>query len=1220
MKQRFNVNSRDRLLRPTTLVLLIAAVGGLLWLLFPEVDFSDPQHAKQTDEVTLAYLRVVLQGRPKDHKLRLLVAGHELRHGHLERCRVTVAPLLGLNSLLGTRARLLALRLQMALYHRCRASEERPPGGQQCLVLRRGAIADLRRLQREPMETPELKGLARLGHQLGQALLTARLYDRLAGAEPRRRVFWYTRAAQLYQAALHHEQAVQRHLRASSLVPDRAWAMTHALRAVDVWVAADQGKKALALARVLLSRFPESPRMLNRTIDLALAQNKTRLAHKLGARLLVITPANLRNLRRQVRLELALGDSEAAFTLAQQLLALNPGSRTDRALFAKLARWTGHPDVSLQALLWLTRRGHPGAAEEAVALARDLRRPRALVWLLQRKFKQRQLTFAEMKDMVAALEGLGEPEQAAGVIKKFLQRRPRHRKAWLQLAYLEYRRGLLPEALAVRQKITKLFGPTPAEMIIQARLLWELNRPEEALASLRSVTRQVPDKQKEFWRVMGSLAWQLGRNHDALTAYQRLWRAKELTKDVEGERLVRLLLWAGKLDEALRVLWPIHERFNKPMLVLAAMDAAAIAGQYDELRKLLDRTRHQRALHRAEQYWLLAAALSVRHKKYLEAKLLYERALALDANSVYARLGWLWSTMELKNKQGLYRALRQWRGMAESEPEFWTAYAIALDRLGRPTEALEWYEREARANPEQIDVVAAYADALGRAGRNTAAWRLRRYMLESLQPQAHKAMQQYAKSAKSGSPAPAHHSHLQKQRNIVLAYADVVRRLEGSSQGKAWLDRLLTHGHDDPQVLKYAVSWHLSRQNIERARHWFHRQVAAGGRPSPEHQLNFALVDRDVVKVARILDQEKSLTNSTRVSALAAIGRPIPARDLARLSLSEVSRFSQEGAQLHASLQELDLQMADKVWLGGSWDSVGSLDIAQQRVRVRLRLRSFLVETQASHYNYFAEAGAGLLARDYEHWRFMLATQYRKRPWKVRLSAGMLLKGEEPMFMARLSGSYSIWSGMELKLEGTYGLPSEMSDAMRLAGLESGVKGGFYFAFTRRTDLSIGAAYRYFSDHDNEKLGQGLSAELMAGHKFSMLNPLFRVRLGGQFAFNDLAPTLPASFSQVVAPGTSIQAVLPDIYGTAGVGVSLSQENLFGGSRRGMSLRYLADAWLGWWWPANQLTYRFEAGLGWRFLTRHEIIASVLYSNQSGGTADQGHAAVVLKYDYSFAK
>src|SRR5205085_2136678 len=103
--------TRPRVIRPGVLGLLALAVGSLLALLFPGLDFGHPKYLGPPDELSIAYLQQVLRTHPGDRSARLLLARQQRALGHWEAAEDSLRLLAGGSDRIATQAEFELLEL-----------------------------------------------------------------------------------------------------------------------------------------------------------------------------------------------------------------------------------------------------------------------------------------------------------------------------------------------------------------------------------------------------------------------------------------------------------------------------------------------------------------------------------------------------------------------------------------------------------------------------------------------------------------------------------------------------------------------------------------------------------------------------------------------------------------------------------------------------------------------------------------------------------------------------------------------------------------------------------------------------------------------------------------------------------------------------------------------------------------------------------------------------
>jgi hypothetical protein len=301
------------------------------------------------------------------------------------------------------------------------------------------------------------------------------------------------------------------------------------------------------------------------------------------------------------------------------------------------------------------------------------------------------------------------------------------------------------------------------------------------------------------------------------------------------------------------------------------------------------------------------------------------------------------------------------------------------------------------------------------------------------------------------------------------------------------------------------------------------------------------------------------------------------------------------------------------------WNAVGPVDQLTVKIATQVQLGDFAVEGLAEHNSLLISPDALIRPGGIERWHVRLGAAYIQRNWKLRASLGVNITDQgEATFSPGLLLEYRPWSAALVQLEGVYGEMADETAALRLYGLRSRALARLQVAITKRFDMDLAAGWAHHTDMDGGLVGHGVSGQGYLGYAISLLNPLLRVRVGASGGPSWLAQVMPSYMAARVRTGAPVNAVLPDKFFTAGVGATIAQVLLGGWNRPGPQLRFQLDAWLGYWWPEHLMTYRFEAGLVWRLLARHELLAGFIYGNQQGSTAGQHNASVGLRYEYRF--
>jgi tetratricopeptide (TPR) repeat protein len=351
--------------------------------------------------------------------------------------------------------------------------------------------------------------------------------------------------------------------------------------------------------------------------------------------------------------------------------------------------------------------------------------------------RQRQLEDTEIKEAADSFRRTGELRTGSQFLDSYVKQYPKRFSAWAALAQLQEEDGRLLAAAATWRRIGSSFGQPVDAACSRAELLWRLERRDEAFQLLLDVQPDATDDNVAYWKLLGTQGWELDRAPAALTAYRTLWRTHNADA-LDVERLILLARDANQPREAIAVAEAAFKRFDEKRFLLLGMDVAIAADAWNEVARLMETARlEQQRFQDMEMYWLQEAMLAVHEGRHEAAQASYQRAMQLNPTSVPARVGLLWLLIEINDSRQLPAYLQRWESDAINEPAFWGAYALALTKLGMTKKALPWYQRQAKANPEDSAFLLSYSQTLAQAGQTDAAWRLRRHVLQQLRSMTH---------------------------------------------------------------------------------------------------------------------------------------------------------------------------------------------------------------------------------------------------------------------------------------------------------------------------------------------------------------------------------------------------------------------------------------------------------------------------------------------------
>ena len=699
------VPARPRVIQPGVLGLLAIAVGALLTVLFPGLDFGNAKYVGSPNELSIAYLQQVLRTHPGERPARLLLARQQLALGHWDAAEKSLCLLTGGGDGIAAQA-------EMELLELSRKRMDALPAGDPARPIRQQqTLAALRLMAPAVQRSDQLAHLADTALALEAPSDAADLYERLAASDTANRHDWLVRAARWRRAAGALRASAELYVTASHAAPAEWAAREDVLLALEVLTAADRPAEALRAADAALGRWPTDRRLLDRAIVLARGQSEGERAKRWSERLVQLVPEDDVILRRHMDIELGAGDVGAAFETAGRLVARHPEDPALRRHLADTATWSGHPDEALAAWAWLASHGSEEGGRRTLALGHDLFDYGRVAEVLLRKATAGTITLDELLDLSDALESQGAPERAREVLLQFERVFGASRTYWSERAEVDEHLEDLGAALASVQEMQRRFGSRSEESAREVELLWELGRADEALAAARRAAPLMADDAVAFWRLYADLAWSLEADDDAEMSSMRLWALDQRDTNL-AERLVTLLGSRNRVDEVIRIGGEGFTRFASPALLVAAVDSAAEAERWDDVRHLIGLVHagaKESLFDDQPSFWAAEGRLLAHDGQSAAAANAFAKVVALTPDDMGAREDLLWARVDA----GLEREPADKDDPDDGRPEndAGARLATALEHDDRDAvRAILGREGGALTPSERVDAVRALGD------------------------------------------------------------------------------------------------------------------------------------------------------------------------------------------------------------------------------------------------------------------------------------------------------------------------------------------------------------------------------------------------------------------------------------------------------------------------------------------------------------------------------
>jgi predicted Zn-dependent protease len=780
---------------------------------------------------------------------------------------------------------------------------------------------------------------------------------------------------------------------------------------------------------------------------------------------------------------LGAGDLKRAFLIAQKAVQESPADRLWRRKLARVSSWTQHPEVAAQQWLALFKMGDRTleVIQGVVVGANLIMEPQ---WILQAwaaLARHQPLSPAQWQDILTIYEEDAEPLKGSIFFEEEFNR-------LMNPVLLEYA-GRLAEDAGEDARAIRLYSqraamvPFSMDVMLKAVVLMiRINKLQDALDLMQAYQHQVPTQAKEYWYLLGEVAWQSRHYGVAKEAYTHYIALPEATS-ADWSRLIYLVRQdypAQAADLAIQA----FRRFASTEQLLYGL------GIYAELGDGIAQERVLSSLDRATidqlvtlpQFLMLRAQLYQRQGKSELAWADYRLALQQNPDDANAVLANLWFLIDNHRIELLRSFVRKYASVALRNAVYWQAFGAANQTLERHRETVAWYAKAAMQDPQDPLMLLNYADALERIGQVGMAERMRRHAWALLKQ---KYPQPVSLSAAQGS------TQLLALARLTLIDQPGDPGLELVHQ---WVQQIrgVPDAPANEQTAVLVLGWAISKEQFHNARNWMWSRYARQSQSAPpiwgDSQTALQLQETQTMN-RQLMLQGDAMPIYNRYDTAYALGHFQQAIDIAFQGMSlNADEPLYDRYRQHVPAQSSYIQVQLEA------EKQSALDIQGMRFETRLVVDPKLYVTlRGSHQQ---QTGKGALMRPIT-------------PDAARISSLEILwkgsHGDTRMALARreeLDGLMSFqltqnaqWGG-HLNLEGglDIGIPTSVSLPLRVAGYENGVYGAANYTLGRREYFRVAPRHsRYFTPW-GDALGTSNSFDAEFGYRLRTEYPDWKLR------------------------------------------------------------------------------------------------------------------------------
>lgn len=789
------------------------------------------------------------------------------------------------------------------------------------------------------------------------------------------------------------------------------------------------------------------------------------------------------------------GDLARAFQVARQAVQQVPHDRAWRRKLAQVAEWTQHPEVAAQQWGTLFQQGDraPDTVSNVIRLSFLLEDQSIAVQAWAIRAQQTTLTPAQWEEVFQLYENTAEPAKGS----RFFEAQFRLKNMPLLLEYA----ARLAENAGDDARAGVLYlqradlKPFSMDVVLRAVVnLIRRDQMQEALALMQSHEGRVPQDAAEFWRLLSQVAWELRAYGPAQEAYLRLVKTPQATA-ADWSRLV-FLVRSQHPAQAAGLALEAYRRFGAVDQLLLGLEIYAELNDAQAQARIFA-SLDADALAKAEQvtrFLLIRAQFQQRQKMPDLAWADLRRAQRKSPGEADVVLASLWFLIDQDRSDDLAVALRQYAAQAANDPAYWLTYAAANQALDRHRDAVMWYAKEIRRNPENPLVLLNYADALERSQREGMADRVRRHAWLSLK-------QKYPQAPDIRSLGKSPELLALVRLAILNQPGDPGLHLVGQ------LARQMRGVPADPaeagQTSALVLGWALAQEQYANARAWMWLRYARQSQMAPPlwSDAQVALQLDETQTMDRLLTQNnQGLSIYNRFDMAQALGHAQQALGIAFNGMAA----REEDAPLEDRFRQHALLHANYIQLRASSDSLGSFEQQGQQFgsvdRTGVQWEARWVPDPKLHltlgWSRMAQSGDGATLSALPEADRLDSLEARWLGPRGESSLALFRRNEWQQYTGWHLNQTMRWGG-RLNLEAglDYRADSALSQALQVYGYEHSLHASVNYAASKREYLRIAPRVTQYYTQFDDYLGAGHILDLEAGYRIRTEYPDWRVRV-----------------------------------------------------------------------------------------------------------------------------
>lgn|GEM_PF-2874531 len=765
-----------------------------------------------------------------------------------------------------------------------------------------------------------------------------------------------------------------------------------------------------------------------------------------------LTPFNEKLYSLAFQVLIANSNLPQAFLVARAAIKAQPKSITWRKRYAEVSGWLGYPQIALQQ--WLTildLKYSSSTLDQAIYFAKQLNDQVTLLKLYNLQLKHGVPLTKMGSALVETLEQLGQPTKALTLLSQLEQT-----KATLTKKAKIYQNvGNLNQALKALQVYNKKYGTNVKTATHEARIYISMNQIDTAYQVLNAAIAKANSSDKEYWQLLGELAWQTNNFDKAKAIYNYLYKHK----DTDEATLARLasLTQSDNPELALEYAKQGLKQYKSIIFLSQVISLESLLGYWTELETLIKNlSPEQRDIMNQYPYFVLAQArIATENHDIAKAKQLYQEALSRwpdDPNMVMSYFDFI---LTQNNETELRKLARKYR----LDPFYASYVAAAYIVLKQPEQALLAYERVFNANKSNPVWLLDYADLLDELNFDAEATKLR------------KATWGLVGNAKN-----------EDRLNVLSRLA-----ARGASADLTYnLMNTLHKARNKPNNTEFLMLLALAKQHYQMARYVYNHTNDNLNTIPKWMQLNLALSNNDLEKQRNLLNTAiEKLPHRDRTIAAQRTGEH---RLMEELAYNGLAQFPND-PETYQLFQDIMLPNADWVKPTLEYKTYGPISGWRTQLQAKLFITpSFYIQPDIGNWQTHSTDKKQMINNPSHIRNYQLTVGDSIWGGELTVTGGQR-QALRVYGKAEASWAYVIDNQLSYEFSLGYHQDSEETAALLLGGMKNEAAFILNNQLTIRDTISLLIRQNFFYGQDKVYLGSGQDYELFARHSFELGYP-----------------------------------------------------------------------------------------------------------------------------------